>query len=126
MVSVILQSSSWQKGLRVSYPSHAMEDNTESPNKPRKTTDDAKKKEDDSSYGTTPFRELIKTMPGSIITVIVVIPYFQSWYIDLAMVVLDKCRKEYDSGEREYNYEFIEDFPDLYMDGKRPKFNSGT
>ena len=78
MVSVILQSSSWQKGLRVSYPSHIMEDNTESPNKPRKTTDDAKKKEDDSIYGTTPFRELIKTMPGATITVIMVTSYFQS------------------------------------------------
>ena len=42
------------------------------------------------------------------------------------MVVLDKCRKEDDTGEREYNYEFIEDFPDLYMDDERPKFHSGT
>ena len=41
------------------------------------------------------------------------------------MVVLDKCRNEYDSGEREYNYEFIEDFPDLYLDNKCPKFHSG-
>ena len=41
------------------------------------------------------------------------------------MIVLDKCRKEYDSGAREYNYEFIEDFPNLYMEGKCPKFNSG-
>lgn len=46
-------------------------------------------------------------------------------FVDLAMVVLDKCRKEYDTGEREYNYEFIEDFPDLYLDDERPRFNSG-
>ena len=47
-------------------------------------------------------------------------------HIDLAMVVLDKCRKEADNGERDYNYEFIEDFPDLYMDDECPKFHSGN
>lgn len=42
------------------------------------------------------------------------------------MVVLDKCRKEYDSGAREYNYEFIEDFVDLFMEKECPKFNGST
>lgn len=42
------------------------------------------------------------------------------------MVVLDKCRKEYDNGAREYNYEFIEDFVDLFMEKECPKFNGST
>ena len=47
-------------------------------------------------------------------------------FLDLAMVVLDKCRKEYDNGERDYNYEFLEDFVDLYMPDECPKFNGSA
>lgn len=137
MVSAVLQSSSWKQGLRVSYPSHVNKENQKLTNsqQSRNTTIDRGKMQDNESinYGTTPFRELIKSMPGTVeysvtlftLSILIVLNYLQSSYTDLAMVVLDKCRKEYDSGEREYNYEFIEDFPDLYFDNKCPRFHSG-
>lgn len=69
VVSVILQSSSWKQGLRVSYPPHANKGYPKliSSQQSRSTMIDHGKLQDDDSiyYGTTPFRELIKSMPGA-------------------------------------------------------------
>ena len=65
VVSVVLQSSSWKHALRVSYPSH-MDTDTNSAKNSRNTSSDGKKQDDEGIYSTTPFRELIKTMPGAI------------------------------------------------------------
>lgn len=65
---------------------------------------------------------VIYTTPGPVLE----LRLYLSSSIDLAMVVLDKCRKEYDNRAREYNYEFLEDFSDLYMEDKCPRFNDGN
>ena len=71
VVSAILQNSSWKQGLRVCYPSHINKENQKSTSsqQSRGTTNNGGNAQENESinYGTTPFRELIKSMPGTVI-----------------------------------------------------------
>ncbi len=76
VVSVILQSPYWKEGLRVSYPPHLNKENQNLVNlqQSRNGTIDRGKLQQDNddeniNNGTTPFRELIKTMPGTVIII---------------------------------------------------------
>ena len=66
VVSVILKSSSWKHALRVSYPSYMDEHTTNSARKSRRVTNNDREQENEGINSTTPFRELIKTMPGAL------------------------------------------------------------
>ena len=73
MVSAILRHSSWKQGLRVTYPSNLNKENRNLTNlqQSRSATIDRGQMQDqledeNINYGTTPFRELIKSIPGTV------------------------------------------------------------